>query len=504
MAHLEHSSASRHQAIPEITNWDAIELMAFYGKKEQVVCPFCGGNKEPEWFTCKDCNDRYGPMAAALVSAEVGRLRVRSSGNYSKAWDEMIDPSLSGLFEKSGGQHKKARKLPEPVITAQVSRENIPEEQITEGIELPILPDADVPVNDPNLVEGEQLILLETEVPVQVLEVIAGDGAAENVPLPLFDMEVSSDNFQPEKVEIPEERTVKKEESLTLSDAEQIDVPEENFPEDKQVMLMPGMLVWHNVAVAMTIRGEKREQFTCPICKRPKEPRKWMCNSCFGKYHEVGLFALKSYLAVLDPLIYVHPPGAYIPDSQEHEALVDAAVTLLTADSGRSISQRPEVFALTLRTLRGVSQEIPLTILKAISREAIRRFQKDQTPMQAKKKELAVEPIAEKYDLRESILISAGMKNLKENGFAAKAFLAFLLKNHIDWKNAKKAKGLRSTDVMFLEIIGYSLASWHYFKKDPEAKGMKVTKAREISEKLGMSLEDALVIGQTLIKEKID
>jgi hypothetical protein len=427
--------------VPIVVNWESIEDMAHKRRQREYSCPLCGGPKD-RGLICSACLGLYGEMGTSLVKAEIGR---KISPDRPHLWAKMIGENLSLLWGKRNGHNqKKSKKKLMPVDDLPVSAE-----QITE---------------------------------IQVLE--------EKVPEAIQEIQVA-------KIETPVLQEVEA--------IKEISTPKEvvSLP-DRQVEIMPGMMIWHNVAVAM-VCGVTKNRWVCAFCKEPKDDRKWMCGGCYKKFKEQGILALKTYLAKLNHNFNIHPEGSHVPSRKEEVVILAIADKLLSSNFRGHISCHPRELAKTLTTLKGVNEKIPLLILTIIAREALRRraeSNRKEAPIQKKK-----DPPSEKPELAGLSVIPLGMKNLKEDKDVARYFLAFLSAAYRRWIVIEKANGRKPTEGKFAKKVSYNVASWHYLKypeKYPNKSGISIKKASEISEKLGTSLEDALVIGQTLIKEMID
>ncbi|MFA5961588.1 MAG: hypothetical protein WC848_02825 [Parcubacteria group bacterium] len=433
------------QAIPTIKRWDVVELMAFYGLKKQDICPLCG---EPKgWgIVCMRCLGIYGSRGTALVMAEVGRKKVGIDERY--LWFLYVGKNLSLLWGKRNGHNqKKVKKILMPIDDLPVPEERIIEAKVSEE-KLPEIRNADVQINETVAVNAEPVVVVSVD-----------------------------ENSAPEDVA---------------------------FLPDRQIEIMPGMKIWHDIALTLA-HGSIYERVSCSVCRGQKESNRWMCGNCFKEFREQGLVALKTYLAELNPRIYVYPDGSHIPDDKESEVIIKIAYNLLSSNFQGYVPGNPWELACTIRTLRGVHDKIPMAILANIAREALRRRavkgQEDQVFVLRKQTS-----VSEKSELAESISVFSGMKNLKEDTNIAQAFLAFLSDAYYCWNIKEKANGGKPTKEKFAKKVGYNVASWHYLKypkKYPGKSGISVAKAREIAVAMNTTLEEALAIGQTFLNKTV-
>ncbi|MDD3607423.1 MAG: hypothetical protein PHQ20_01335 [Candidatus Moranbacteria bacterium] len=91
--------------------------------------------------------------------------------------------------------------------------------------------------------------------------------------------------------------------------------------------------------------------------------------------------------------------------------------------------------------------------------------------------------------------LSPGARNLRENPEAAKAFWQFLLMSLGDWQEKRRRAGESARLCDFARSINLNTSSWHRFVKNPTEYGLSVTKAKEICQRLGTTLEGALKKG---------
>jgi hypothetical protein len=84
------------------------------------------------------------------------------------------------------------------------------------------------------------------------------------------------------------------------------------------------------------------------------------------------------------------------------------------------------------------------------------------------------------------------IRNLRESPEVAKAFRQFLLISFSNWQEKRRQAGESARLCDFTKFINLDASSWHRFIKKPMEYGLSVVKAKEICQRLGITLEGAL------------
>lgn len=450
-----------------------------------------------------------------MVLAEVGR---RSLNLH--LWYELVGENLSFLLVgNNGNEPKRPKKKPAKAAVAKIdlpaeaAAEQPDEQTVAELIQL---------VHESAALDPEEARLLEDDA-----ELRSEPDSAQDEQIALVVGSTEGGDFPVKIIDRPAQTT-------------------NASSENEQYEILPDMWVWPDIIHKMAF-AHWQERTECPVCRLPKQPHHWLSDGCRFTFGEEGSFAIKKEVAKLRPGGEVARQLRFALHPRDKEAVIKIMETVFFANLQSKHHQDPKELARDVQFLPGIFKKIPRPILLKIAKDIIeprvlaykegnciktvraflaesdlwdvdeivsillpkweKHFHKGMLIWAVKKvlreKGLPKEGVTEIRKEAEvsAVTVPEGMKNLREDQTIAEAFCAFLLNAHADWKKRQKAAGRKTTAKRFLDKISYNVASWHYLRKDPTDKGISVKKARTIAQKLQVSLEKALAIGQELLGE---